>query len=116
MWTLIIIIAIVTWAWFFYTDRRNTVTATKTSVGVVGGFVKETASIVKTEAQIAKTKNDIADIETDRLQKFADRNAQRIVSESFEDIGLGKNFRSEQEQRLADIKAKLEAAKVKAGK
>jgi len=116
MFTIIIIIAIAIFAWFFYTDRRNTVTATKTAISIIGGTVKETATMVKTEAQIAKTHNDIADIETDRLQKFADRNAHRIVADNFEELGLGKEFRANQAQRLADIQARLEAAKAKAGK
>ena len=105
MWTLIIIAIVAIWAWFFFTDRRNTVTATKTSLGVVGGTLKSGATIIVQEAKIAKQKNEIADLETDRIEKFADRNAARIVASVYEDIGLGKEFLSDQEKRLAQVKS-----------
>lgn len=116
MFTLILITLVLTFVWFFYTDRRNTVTATKTSLGLVGHSIKEGYTMAKTEADIAKVHNDIANLESDRLEKFADRNAKRIITQAYEDLGLGKEFKTSQQSRLEEIKGRLEAAKAKAGK
>ncbi len=116
MLTLILIALVILFIWFYYTDRRNTVTATKTIVGTVGHSIKSTIAIAKAEADIAKTNNEIADTETDRLEHFAERNAKRIVDELFEDIGAGKEFRASQAARLQEAKDRLVEAKAKASK
>lgn len=116
MFTIITLIVVITIAWFWYTDRRNTVTAVKTSTGVVAKGISESFKFAKAEADIAKVNNDIANIETDRLEKFAARNADRIVRNVLADIGLDKDLKASQAKRLAEAKAKLEEAKAKAGK
>lgn len=114
MTTIILLTLTAAFAWFFYTDRRNTVTATKTFLGLFARTVKEVGTVVKVEADIAKTHNDIADTETDRLEKFAQRNAERMVRDALDSIGLDKEFKASQATRLSEAKDKLEAAKIKA--
>lgn len=116
MWTLIIIALVATYVWFWYTDRRNTVTATKTVTSTIGLGIKEVFSAVKVEADIAKIDNERLNYETDRLARFAERNAERIVKETLEDLGLGNDFKVNQANRLAEAKARLEDAKAKAVK
>ena len=114
MLELIVLGIVATVAWFWYTDRRNTQTAIKTSAGVVFGTTRELAKAVKAEADIAKAKNDIADLETDRLQKFADRNAERTVKSLLSDVGLDDDFKASQAKRLEEVVARLEEARRKA--
>ena len=116
MLTLTLMALVAGYAWFYYTDRRNTVTATKTIVGTVGHSIKSSLSIAKAEADITKVGNEIADTETDRLDRFADRNAKRIVDELLEDIGAGKEFRASQVTRLQEAKDRLVEAKAKANR
>jgi len=113
MFTLILLVVVVVIAWFWFTDRRNTQTAIKTSIGTVAKTVSSSFKAVKAEAEIAKTHNEVANIETDRLDRFADRNAERIVNDFMEDMGLGQEFRASQATRLAEAQARLAEAKTK---
>lgn len=116
MLTLILILIVAVVVWFWYTDRRNTQTALKTSIGTAAKTTVRVVKAVKTEADIVKTHNDIANVETDRLDKFADRNAERIATEFMEDIGLGREFKASQASRLEEAQTRLAEAKAKAKK
>ena len=114
MLELIILGTVATVAWFWYTDRRNTQTAIKTSFGIVFGTTRELAKAIKVEADIAKTRNDIADTETDRLSKFAERNAERTVKSLLSDVGLDDTFKASRQAELNAVIARLHTAKAKA--
>lgn len=114
MLELIIVGTVATVAWFWYTDRRNTQTAIKTSVGITFGTIKEVATAIKAEADIAKLHNAIADTETDRLEKFAERNAQRTVKNLMSDIGLDDTYKANKAAEIKALEQRLIAAKAKA--
>ena len=116
MFELLVLVVLGVVAWFCYTYRLNKVTGLKTGAGLVGHTIKASASLIKAEADIAKTNNAIADVETDRLKRFADRNAQRIVKSMFDDLGLDDELRANQKARLEEAQARLVAAKEKASK
>lgn len=110
---VVLFVAVFVFVWFYYIDRRNTQTATKTAIGVFFKTLLGFGKVIKAEANIMKIENDIANLETDRLNRFANRNAEKITAEFMEDLGLGKKFRANQKARLEAAKERFDRVKAK---
>jgi hypothetical protein len=107
MLTLILIALVAGYAWFFYTDRMNTLKATKYMAKATGKTIKTTAQTIKLEADIVKLENEVADLTIESKDREVARDAIKDVDELFTSIGIDKEFRVSRANRLKELKSQI---------
>lgn len=111
MLELIILVVVVGYVWFWYTDRKNTMEVTGHTLGVIRTTIKGTAKAIKLEADIAKANNNLADLEG-RVHAYTGRKSGiKSGRELLESVGIDQDYYTRRTQTLADINAKIAARK-----
>jgi len=101
------LIAVLTWLWFWYTDRKNTMETTGHTLGATGTVVKHTAKAIKLEADIAKAKNEIADLEG-RVHRFhGTKSGIKAGKEFLNSLSLDDTYFTKTQSELESLQNKI---------
>ena len=107
MLTLTLIAAVAAYAWFFYTDRLNTLTTTRYIGKATAKTIKNTVKTVALEANIAKESNTLADLKIDSKDRDITRDAIVDVDSLFASMGLDTKHYTSRTAKLAGIKQEI---------